>query len=95
MWRRLKHSPMSRRLRSSNTVAQSIADIIQENLNDVLNGRAVIEQAKGVLSERYSFAMDDAFMELRDQARQHHRGLVETARDVIEGESPSAPLDAG
>ena len=69
--------------------------VIQENLNDVLNGRAVIEQAKGVLAERHSFAMDDAFVELRDQARQHHRGLVETARDVIEGKLPSAPLDSG
>src|SRR6476620_5264009 len=61
------------------------ARVVQENLNRVLNGRAIIEQAKGVLSGRHGLAMDLAFVRLRDHAHSHGLGLVETMKWSDEG----------
>ncbi len=52
-------------------------------LQFALNSRVVIEQAKGVLAERASLDMDEAFQTLREYARSHNRRLSEVADDVV------------
>jgi GAF domain-containing protein len=52
-------------------------------LQFALNSRVVIEQAKGVLAERASLDMDEAFQTLRRYARSHNRRLSEVADDVV------------
>jgi AmiR/NasT family two-component response regulator len=52
-------------------------------LQHALNSRVVIEQAKGVLAERASLDMDEAFQTLRGYARSHNRRLSEVADDVV------------
>jgi GAF domain-containing protein len=66
---------------------------IQENVQRVLSDRALIEQAKGVLSERHSIEMHDAFNQLRAQAHENQRSLVETAQKVIDGTLPATSVD--
>lgn len=61
------------------------ARLLNEQLTDALNSRVVIEQAKGILSERASITMDEAFQRLRSHARSHNLRLVEVAQDLVEG----------
>jgi GAF domain-containing protein len=83
-------------------VAQALADVatisvlqyralqdartLSAQLSQALTSRVVIEQAKGVLSERWSTTMDDAFDRLRRYARVHNEHLSEVARRVTTGE---------
>jgi GAF domain-containing protein len=64
------------------------AQIINEQLSHALNSRVIIEQAKGMLSERTGIDVDDAFGQLRSHARNHNRQLVEVAQDVLDGRLP-------
>lgn len=84
-------------------VAQALADVatigilhqrvltrgaqVNSQLQIALNSRIVIEQAKGVLAERQSIDMEQAFAQLRDIARSSHRHLSDTARAVIDASS--------
>ncbi|MEY2461788.1 MAG: hypothetical protein QOG30_3618 [Acidimicrobiaceae bacterium] len=61
------------------------AQVLNEQLNTALNSRILIEQAKGVLSERASLNMEQAFAVLRTHARNHNLRLVAVATDVING----------
>ena len=61
------------------------AQIINEQLSHALNSRVIIEQAKGMLSERAGIDVDEAFGQLRRHARNHNRQLVEVAEDVLDG----------
>ena len=81
--------------------AQSLADIatiatlqhralremqeVNEQLSEALHSRVVIEQAKGMIAERGSLDMDQAFAQLRNHARATNRRLTDLARDVISG----------
>jgi transcriptional regulator with GAF, ATPase, and Fis domain len=60
-------------------------ETVAEQLQTALNSRIVIEQAKGVLSERLGVDMDQAFAALRGYARNHNRRLGDIARAVTEG----------
>jgi transcriptional regulator with GAF, ATPase, and Fis domain len=60
------------------------AQIINERLSHALNSRIIIEQAKGMLSERAGIDVDEAFGHLRSHARNHNRQLVDVARDVLD-----------
>ena len=61
------------------------AQALNEQLNHALNSRIVIEQAKGMVAERESVDMDEAFFVLRSYARNHNLRLVDVATDVIAG----------
>ncbi len=68
-------------------------EVLNEQLQVALNSRVVIEQAKGVLAERSSIDMEEAFSVLRRYARSHSERLVDTARAVVEGSvEPGAPV---
>ena len=74
------------------------AQVLNDQLNHALNSRIVIEQAKGMVAERRSLDMEEAFTALRNHARNHNLRLADVARGVIDGtvavpKLDSAPLD--
>jgi AmiR/NasT family two-component response regulator len=54
-----------------------------QQLQHALESRIVIEQAKGVLAERYRMSADDAFELLRRSARSHRLRLHALAAAVV------------
>ncbi len=86
---------------SDMNAAQSLADIasiavlqyraeldlrgLNDQLSHALNSRIVIEQAKGIVSERSRIEMAQAFSLLRNYARNHGRRLADVANEIIEG----------
>ena len=70
------------------------AHVLNDQLNYALNSRIVIEQAKGVVSERAGLNMERAFALLRNHARNHNLRLVDVARDVIDHNLAADALDA-
>jgi GAF domain-containing protein len=69
------------------------AQVLNEQLNHALNSRIVIEQAKGIIAERESLNMEQAFSALRNHARGHNLRLVDVAGDVIDGTLAASALD--
>jgi GAF domain-containing protein len=65
--------------------ASAEAQRLNEQLSVALTSRVVIEQAKGVLSERASIDMAEAFSRLRAFARNNNRRLTEVAESAIDG----------
>jgi hypothetical protein len=55
-------------------------------LQEALDSRVIIEQAKGVLAERYSIRVDEAFRLLRRAARSNRMRIHEVAAHVVESE---------
>jgi len=68
------------------------AQIVNEQLSHALTSRIVIEQAKGVLAERASLNMEDAFARLRSYARNNNLRLADVAHEVIAGTLSTAQL---
>lgn len=82
-------------------VAQALADVatiavlqsraardsqmVADQLEEALNTRVAIEQAKGVMAERLGCTTDQAFTRLRRRARSDSRRLGDVAQDVIDG----------
>ena len=71
--------------------AISRRDVLTEQLQLALNSRIVIEQAKGVLAERWQVDMDRAFEALRSHSRKHHRRLSDLARMIVESKEQIPP----
>jgi hypothetical protein len=70
---------------------QSDPQLLPKQLQQALNTRVIIEQAKGFLAERLNVEMDEAFSLLRAYARDHQRRLNQVARDLTERKlSPDA-----
>ena len=69
------------------------SQVLNEQLNFALNSRVLIEQAKGVVSERAGIDMQEAFSRLRNYARNHNLRLVDVAQQVIDRTLNSAALD--
>jgi GAF domain-containing protein len=65
------------------TAAHSEVERVQ--LQYALTSRIVLEQAKGILAERWHTTIDDAFALLRNHARSHRLRLTDLARQVTEG----------
>ncbi|WP_170220717.1 GAF and ANTAR domain-containing protein [Amycolatopsis cihanbeyliensis] len=59
--------------------------IVNGQLQEALNSRVLIEQAKGVLAERMSIPVDDAFSALRGDARKNRHTVRELAVRVLRG----------
>ena len=92
-------------------VAQALADIatiavlqhsaalegqvVNAQLQHALTSRVVIEQAKGVISERLDLDMEQSFATLRNHARRNNLRLVDLATAVIDGTASTADLDRG
>jgi transcriptional regulator with GAF, ATPase, and Fis domain len=68
------------------------AELLAAQLQNALNSRVVIEQAKGVLAERRRISVDAAFALLRGHARNHNLRLSDVARDVAEGSTTASEL---
>lgn len=66
--------------------------VLAEQLQGALNSRVAIEQAKGLLSQRYDVEMPEAFGMLREYSRDTNRKLSEVAADVVTGRLPSRDL---
>ena len=62
-----------------------------EQLTHALESRIIIEQAKGILAERYSMSVDAAFELLRRSARSNRVRLHDLAQRVVEEEA--TPLE--
>lgn len=58
--------------------------VLNDQLNNALTSRIVIEQAKGVLAERSALPMESAFEAMRHYARKHNQRLSDVARSVVD-----------
>ena len=61
--------------------ARTIADQLQR----ALDSRVIIEQAKGIISNRHEISVSEAFDVLRSHARRQRRPLREVSTDVVAG----------
>ncbi|MFF4348828.1 GAF and ANTAR domain-containing protein [Streptomyces sp. NPDC001530] len=68
---------------------------LAEQLQMALSSRVRIEQAKGMLAERWGTGVDQAFMALRQYARRHRLPLDEVATGVIDGSVDRDDLSGG
>ena len=64
-------------------------------LQHALEARVVIEQAKGIMFERFGLSMEDGFELLRQAARSHQVKVRDLAEKLVETrETPAAIVDA-
>jgi GAF domain-containing protein len=61
------------------------ANELNTQLNEALNSRIMIEQAKGVIAERAGIDTDEAFARLRQHARSNNLRLADVAAEVASG----------
>lgn len=71
------------------------SELLATQLQQALNSRVTIEQAKGVLAERRRITVDKAFILLRGYAREHNLHLSDLARQVADGSSTAVELLCG
>lgn len=62
-------------------------------LQEALDSRIVIEQAKGVLAERYAISADEAFVLLRSAARFNRVKLHTLAAEVVSSRTTPAAFE--
>jgi GAF domain-containing protein len=65
--------------------AAADAQRLNEQLSAALTSRVVIEQAKGIISERAGIQLDVAFSRMRAHARNHNLRLTDVAQAAIDG----------
>jgi ANTAR domain-containing protein len=63
-------------------------------LEHALQSRVAIEQAKGVVAERYGLDLEEAFQLIRRAARTHRMKLQELVRAIRPGEASPPELSA-
>jgi GAF domain-containing protein len=59
--------------------------VLTEQLQSALNSRILIEQAKGIITERHGTTPSEAFTALRTYARDHSVSLAGLATSVLDG----------
>ncbi|MFG2502392.1 ANTAR domain-containing protein [Streptomyces sp. NPDC048441] len=64
-------------------------------LQEALTSRIVIEQAKGILAERWGCTVDEAFDALRRYVRANRLRIAECARQVVAGEFDTDGISRG
>jgi len=69
------------------------AHVLNEQLNHALSSRVVVEQAKGVLTERLGVDIEQAFSSMRHHARNHNLRLIDVARGVVDGTLAAGAID--
>ncbi len=65
----------------------SVAGLLAEQLQNALNSRIIIEQAKGVLAESGNLEMGEAFEALRAHARSTNQRLSDVAQRIVTRET--------
>ncbi|ASR39561.1 transcriptional regulator [Prauserella marina] len=70
-------------------------ETLASQLQSALNSRILIEQAKGVLAERYDTDVDTAFGALRAYARSHSLRLHDVSRGVVDNDPAFGDIMAG
>jgi GAF domain-containing protein len=73
----------------ANSQAYWAAHHLATQLQLAMDSRAPIEQAKGILMQRYGYDADAAFGELRRMSNESNRKLRDVADDIVDGRSPS------
>jgi GAF domain-containing protein len=68
------------------------AQVLSQRLHHALNGRTVIEHAKGVIAEGEGLNLEQAFAVLRRYARDHNLRLVGVAEAVTAGSLATSAL---
>jgi transcriptional regulator with GAF, ATPase, and Fis domain len=66
--------------------------VIAGTIEQAVNGRIAIEQAKGVLAHDLTLEMDQAFDLIRSAARQRGEKVVDVAQGIIDGSLPAEAL---
>jgi GAF domain-containing protein len=69
------------------------ASVLNAQLNNALNSRIIIEQAKGMVRQSTNCGMDEAFSRLRNHARNHNEGLTDLATRIIGNSISPTDLD--
>jgi GAF domain-containing protein len=69
------------------------AGVLNAQLNNALNSRIIIEQAKGMIRQSTNCPMDEAFSRLRNHARNHNEGLTDLANRIIKNSILPTDLD--
>jgi GAF domain-containing protein len=72
--------------------AATEAGVLNAQLQRALDSRVAIEQAKGMVAERLSVSLEEAFAKIRAHARNGNLRLADVATDVTSGALPSASL---
>lgn len=67
-------------------------ELLSEQLQSALNSRVLMEQAKGMLSERATIDVEEAFALMREHSKRTERSLAHVANDVIDGSIEAADL---
>jgi GAF domain-containing protein len=57
---------------------------LARQLQEALDSRVLIEQAKGVLASQYGIGTDEAFERLRRHSQNHNQKLMDVARAVVD-----------
>jgi GAF domain-containing protein len=65
--------------------ASTEAQLLNEQLSAALSSRVIIEQAKGVISERANVDLNEAFLRLRGYARSANLRLTDVALAAVDG----------
>jgi len=61
------------------------SQVERAQLQNALTSRIVLEQAKGILAERWNLSVDDAFAAFRTYARAHQLQMAQLAREITDG----------
>jgi GAF domain-containing protein len=68
-------------------------EALTEQLQGALNSRIIIEQAKGAVAYARAITVDQAFIRIRDYARNHNRKLTEVAQTIVNDRTTPPELD--